>query len=171
MVLILPENESYQAKISQVVSAGFGRNNEAELIEKIRQSPYFIPELSLVAVEEGQVLGHILFSLIEIDRGEKKIPALALAPLAVAPEYQRQGIGSRLVETGLLKCEELGYLIVVVLGEPLFYQRFGFKPTNLWGIKAPFPVPEEAFMALELQPGSLKNSTGTVCYPAYFYEV
>ncbi len=171
MVLIIPETESHQAKISQVVSAAFGRSNEAELIDKIRNSTYFIPELSLVAVEEEEVLGHILFSLIEIDGGEKKITALALAPLAVKPEYQRQGIGSRLVETGLLKCQELSYLIVVVLGEPLFYQRFGFKPTSLWGIKAPFPVPDEAFMALELQPGSLENNTGTVCYPAYFYEV
>ncbi|MCT7952474.1 N-acetyltransferase [Ancylothrix sp. C2] len=80
-------------------------------------------------------------------------------------------MGCRLVETGLLKCQELGYLIVVVLGEPVFYQRFGFKPASLWKIKAPFPAFDEAFMVLELQPGSLENSPGTVSYPAYFNEV
>lgn len=170
MVLIRSEIQSDQRQIREVVSAAFGRKNEAELIDKIRSSSYFIPQLSLVAVDNGEVLGHILFSLIEIE-GVEKITGLALAPLAVKPIYQRQGVGSKLVETGLLKCQDNGYLIVVVLGEPVFYERFGFKPASLWGIKAPFPAPDEAFMALELQPASGKNYTGTVCYPAYFNEV
>ncbi|HEY9810064.1 MAG TPA: N-acetyltransferase [Halomicronema sp.] len=170
MVLIRSEIQSDHEQIREVISAAFGRTNEAELIDKIRCSSYFLPQLSLVAVEKEEVLGHILFSLIEID-GVEKITALALAPLAVKPVYQRQGVGSKLVETGLLKCQDNGYLIVVVLGYPEFYQRFGFKPASQWGIKAPFPAPDEAFMALELQPSSAQNYTGTVCYPAYFNEV
>ncbi len=87
------------------------------------------------------------------------------------PARQREGIGSQLVRVGLSKCRELGHSIVVVLGEPHYYRRFGFQTASQFGMQAPFPVPDDAFMVLELKPGDLKDVSGIVQYPAYFDEV
>lgn len=157
--------------IRQVVTDAFGQSNEAELIEVIRNSPNFIPELSIVAKEDENVLGHILFSPIIIEAPGQCVDAIALAPLAVTPTRQRQGIGSQLVEVGLSKCRDRGHSIVVVLGHSSYYQRFGFQTASKFGVQAPFPVPDEAFMIIELKPGALKNVSGTVRYPAHFNEV
>ncbi|HEY9610661.1 N-acetyltransferase [Allocoleopsis sp.] len=157
--------------IREVVKAAFGQITEAELIEVIRKSQNFIPELSIVATEDGKVLGHILFSPIVIETRERMIPALALAPLAVIPERQGEGIGRQLVQVGLSKCRELGHEIVVVLGHPDYYPRFGFKKASQFGVEAPFSVPDEAFMVLELKPGVLSDVSGIVRYPAYFDAV
>jgi putative acetyltransferase len=165
------ETDHYIASIREVETAAFGRTSEAELVEAIRNSPNFIPELSIVAVEDGTVLGHILFSPIAIETRGQSVPALALAPLAVTPTHQHQGIGSQLVQIGLSKCRELGHGIVVVLGHPRYYQRFGFQTASTFGIQAPFPVPDEAFMVLELKPGALMDVSGIVQYPASFNEI
>ncbi len=157
--------------IREVLTAAFGRTSEAELVEAIRNSPNFIPQLSIVATEDGNVLGHILFSPIVIETKEQTVSALALAPLAVTPTRQREGIGSQLVQVGLSKCRELGHSIVVVLGEPRYYGRFGFQTASKFGVQAPFPVPDEAFMVLELKPDALRDVRGTVQYPAYFEGV
>lgn len=165
------ETHNNFASIRSVVTAAFGRTSEAELVEAIRSSPNFIPNLSLVAVEDEEVRGHILFSPIVIEAQRQTVPALALAPLAVIPARQNEGIGTRLVQSGLSKCRELGHNIVVVLGSPQYYGRFGFQATSRFGILSPFPVPDEFFMVLELKPGALINVSGTVRYPAYFDEV
>lgn len=163
-----PETEDDIASIREVIAAAFGQTSEAQLVDAIRNSSNFIPELSIVAAEDGNVLGHILFSPIVIESQGKTVPALALAPLAVTPVRQREGIGSQLVQAGLSKCRELGHSIVVVLGHPHYYSRFGFQTASQFGVQAPFTVPDEAFMVLELQPGALRNITGMVRYPAYF---
>ncbi len=171
MLSFANETDDDITSIRQVVIAAFGQTSEAELIEAIRNSPNFIPELSIVAVEEGKVLGHILFSPIVIEAQEQAFPALALAPLAVTQTRQREGIGSQLVQVGLSKCRELGHSIVVVLGHPHYYSRFGFQKANQFGIQAPFSVPDEAFMVLELNLDALRNVKGMVRYPAYFEGV
>ncbi|HEY9634452.1 MAG TPA: N-acetyltransferase [Coleofasciculaceae cyanobacterium] len=168
MLSFARETDDDITTIRQVVTAAFGRTSEAELVEAIRNCENFIPELSLVAAEDGNVLGHILFSPIVIEAQGQTIPALALAPLAITPIRQRQGIGSQLVQAGLTKCRELGHGIVVVLGEPHYYRRFGFQTAKEFGVQVPFLIPDEVFMVLELQPGTLMNVTGTVRYPAYF---
>ena len=99
------------------------------------------------------------------------LPALALAPMAVHPEFQSQGIGSRLVREGLERCRNLGHRIVVVVGHPEFYPRFGFTPARAKGLEAPFPVPDEAFMVTELVPGALDGVSGMIVYPAPFEGV
>jgi putative acetyltransferase len=157
--------------IREVVTAAFGQTSEAELIEVIRHSPNFIPELSIVALENGDVLGHILFSAIAIQTEQEAIPALALAPLAVTPMRQQQGIGSQLVDMGLSKCRELGHSIVVIVGNPLYYERFGFQKASQFGLHSSLPFPDEIFMVLELKPGVLSNIRGSVQYPAYFEGV
>ncbi|MEP0779908.1 N-acetyltransferase [Microcoleus sp. ZQ-A2] len=171
MLCFASESENTTTGIREVVTAAFGQTSEANLIDTIRHSPNFIPELSIVAVEAGEVLGHILFSPIVIETQPQSVPALALAPLAVTPARQREGIGRQLVQVGLSKCRELGHQIVVVLGHSDYYPSFGFQKASQFGVQAPFPVPDEAFMVLELQPGALMGVSGIVRYPAYFDEV
>lgn len=171
MLSLKSETNDELASIREVVTMAFARTSEAELVEAIRNSPNFIPELSLVASENGEVLGHILFSAIVIASQEQTVPALALAPLAVKPSHQRQGIGSQLVQVGLRQCQDLEHSIVVVLGDPGYYKRFGFQTASSFGIDAPFPVPDEVFMVLELKHGALIGVSGTVRYPAYFDAV
>jgi len=170
MITIRPETvEDYEA-IGEVNALAFGQEDEATLVEKLRGSSGFIPELSLVAVEGGRVVGHILFSPFVIETKDGAVPALTLAPLAVRPGFQNQGVGSALVRDGLERCRTLGHRIVVVVGHPPYYPRFGFSPARARGLEAPFPVPDEAFMVLELVPGALDGVAGTVRFPPPFSE-
>ncbi len=146
--------------------------NEARLVELIRNSEHFIPALSLVAVDEKDgIIGHILFSGISLVTNQCVIPTIGLAPMAVKPEYQNSGIGSELVTEGLKKCKSLGYQHVFVLGHPNFYPKFGFQPSKNFCVQAPFPVPEEVFMAIELEHGSLNGLEGKIEYPPAFKAV
>jgi putative acetyltransferase len=160
------EKESDYLGIDEVNERAFGQTNEGALIRKLRSTPKFIPELSLIAEAQGQIVGHILFFPIEI-RGDSGIfSSLALAPMSVLPEFQKQGIGSRLVQEGLKRAARLGFTSVIVLGHAEYYPRFGFLKASRWGIQAPFKVPDEVFMALELVPDGLRDVRGTVVYPA-----
>jgi putative acetyltransferase len=150
--------------IREVNRQAFGREDEARLVDALRAGGYV--RLSLVAEEERQVVGHILFSDLPIVTQAGTVNALALAPLAVLPARQRQGIGSCLVREGLRACAEAGHRIVVVVGHPAYYPRFGFSAHLAEGLKSPFSGP--AFMALELVPGALEHVTGKLCYPPPF---
>ncbi|AMA52435.1 GNAT family N-acetyltransferase [Bacillus inaquosorum] len=146
----------------------YSDKKEHFLVNKIRKSDAFIPELSLVALNGKEIVGHILLSKIKIVDGDNAVDSLALAPVSVAPEYQRKGIGSQLIHVALKKAKELGYRSVIVLGHKDYYPKFGFKPASLWNIKAPFEVPDEVFMALELSKDSLENVKGVVHYSKAF---
>ena len=171
MITIRPETAEDYAAIREVNLLAFGQEVEPRLVENLRRLPDFIPELSLVAIETGQVVGHILFSPMLIETKDGSVPALTLAPLAVRPEFQNQGIGSALVRDGLERCRSLGHKTVVVVGHPAYYPRFGFSPARARGLEAPFPVPDEAFMVLELVPGALDGVAGVVRFPPPFEEV
>lgn len=125
--------------------------------------------MSLVAEVENFVVGHILFSYIDLV-DEETLQVLGLAPLAVSPQFQRQGIGSALIKAGLEIAEAKEESIVIVLGHPHFYTRFGFQPSVVYEIESPFPVPEEFFMVKPLQ-NYQKQYKGKVIYPATFDEV
>jgi len=168
MITIRPETTEDYAAIHEVNLLAFGQEIEPRLVEALRESPDFIPELSLVAIEGGQVVGHILFSPMVIETKDGAVPALTLAPLAVRPEFQNQGIGSQLVRRGIERCRTLGHRIVVVVGHPTYYPRFGFSPARARGLEAPFPVPDEAFMVLELAPGALDGVAGMIRFPPPF---
>lgn len=155
--------------IAQVNKLAFGQDNEAQLIEEIRRSDLFIPELSLVAEVENSVVGHILFSYINLV-GEETLQVLGLAPLAIHPQFQRQGIGSALVKAGLKIAEEKAEAIVIVLGHPQFYSRFGFEPSVNYQIQSPFPVPDDVFMVKPLENYHPKYQ-GKVVYPPAFHKV
>jgi putative acetyltransferase len=146
--------------------------NEARLVELIRESEQFVPEFSLVAVkDDGEVIGHILFSIIHLVTKQGTVPTLGLAPMAVKPGYQNSGIGSDLVNEGIKACRALRYDHIFVLGHPNFYPRFGFSPASQFGIDSPFPVPDEVFMVLELKIGSLSGLQGKIKYPPAFNAV
>ncbi|KYG90522.1 GCN5 family acetyltransferase [[Bacillus] sp. KCTC 13219] len=139
------------------------------LVQRIRQSSAFLPELSLVAVDsEDKIIGHILLSKITIEDGEKSIDSLALAPVSVLPACQNKGVGSQLIQEVLQKAADIGQQSVIVLGHAAYYPKFGFRQARGWNIFAPFEVPSEIFMALELVPDALQNVQGTVRYSEAF---
>lgn len=149
----------------------YSDKTEHFLVKRIRNSDAFIPELSLVALTQAkEVVGHILLSKITIADGEKAADSLALAPVSVAPGYQGKGIGSQLIRSALNKAKEGGFRSVIVLGHKDYYPRFGFKPASLWNIQAPFEVPDEVFMALELTENALEKAAGVVHYSKAFSE-
>ncbi len=152
-------------------NAEFSDKKEHLLVSRIRNSEGFVPELSIVATESetNKLVGHILLSKIQIRKNDgKTVESLALAPVSVLPEKQNKGIGGLLISEALRKAKELGYFSVIVLGHPEYYPKFGFKSASLWGIKAPFEVPDEAFMAIELKEHALKEAAGVVEYPSEF---
>ncbi len=124
--------------------------------------------ISLVAVEGTTIVGHILFTPVSLESPARAPRSLGLGPMAVSPELQRQGIGSRLVEAGLEACRSLGYEAVVVIGHPEFYPRFGFRPGNAFGLRSQFDVPDNVFMVTELTPGALARVGGLVRYVPQF---
>ena len=137
--------------------------NEHDLVVALRKSENFIPELSLVALKNNKIVGYILFTKVKIGQYEE----LALAPLGVLPEEQRQGVGSRLIEEGHRIAKKLGYHYSIVLGSELYYTKFGYVPAIKYGIKAPFDVPDENFMAIKLN-NSPSEIKGVVEYAKEF---
>ena len=166
---IRKEIESDYADVYELNKAAFGQESESKLVELLRKSNAFIPELSLVAVINNKIVGHILFTKIIIkDDSGNEFESLALAPMAVKPELQKKGIGGKLIRYGLNKARELGYKSVIVLGHEHYYPKFGFVPAEKWKIKAPFDVPKNVFMGIELVENGLTGVTGTVHYPEEF---
>jgi len=158
----------YQAT-SEVILQAFRQDNEVRLVEEIRKSDRYIPNLSLVAEIDGVVVAHILFSYIDlVNKVTYKV--LGLAPLVVRSPNQKQGIGSALVQEGLARANAMGEAIALVLGHPQFYTRFGFEPSIRYGIESPFPVPEDFFM-VKLLNGYQNAQRGKVVYPPAFTEV
>jgi putative acetyltransferase len=174
VILIRPEESRDFAAIREIHERAFGRENEAALVEQIRRSRDYIAGLSLVGDHEGRAVGHILFSRIWIRPHDQKLPeeaVLALAPLAVHPDFRNRGVGSALVTQGLKACRQHGYGLVIVVGEQSYYGRFGFIPARPKGLEVPFPVPERAFLVAELIPRLGPPIKGTLRYPPAFSDV
>jgi putative acetyltransferase len=167
-VLIRPETTGDHEAIRQVNRLAFGQDEEARLVDALREGGYV--RLSLVAERDGQVVGHILFSELPIITEAGTVPALALAPMAVLPAFQGQGIGSALIRRGLEICRDEGHRIVIVLGHPDYYPRFGFSAKLAESLSSPFGG-GQAWMALDLMPGALAGMVGRVQYPPPFNEV
>ncbi|MCB0852253.1 MAG: N-acetyltransferase [Bacteroidetes bacterium] len=170
-ITLRPEKPEDQPFIYEITKLAFKQENESILIDKLRNSEAFIQELSIVALYEEQIIGHILFTHLTIQSEGQTWPSLTLAPVSVHPQWQNKGIGGNLIHHGLETAKEIGFSSVVVLGHPTYYPRFGFQPASKWGIICPFPAPDEAFMALELFDGGLSGISGKVIYPSAFTEV
>ncbi|WP_444683910.1 GNAT family N-acetyltransferase [Alkalicoccus luteus] len=171
-IQIRQETRADMETIENVIAEAFQKEEvsdqtEHELVKRIRQSEAYIPELALSAFLNGTIAGHIMLSRIDIEQTDQtRIPSLALAPVSVLPELQGRGIGSALIHDALQRAASAGYPSVIVLGHPDYYPRFGFQPASGFGVRAPFDVPDEALMAMELEPGTLQS--GTIRYPAAF---
>ncbi len=159
---IRPERPDDIAAVRRVNEAAFGQVDEADLVDRLRDSA--ASYLALVAVEGEAVVGHIAFSLMTFSPPHPTLSAVGLAPMAVLPEHQRSGIGSALVREGVEACRRAGIDAIFVLGHPSYYPRFGFEPAAARGIGDEFGAPPEAFMVLELAQGALDGVTGTALY-------
>jgi putative acetyltransferase len=162
---IRPEQPADAVGIQRVLEAAFPTTDEARLIELLRAGGHL--EISLVAEFDGGIVGHIAFSPVDVEGAAGEGGGSGLAPLAVLPAYQRQGIGGRLVREGLAACERMRAGFVVVLGEPEYYQRFGFTRADRRGLGNEYGA-DEAFMVLELRNGSIPENGGLVRYGPEF---
>lgn len=167
MITIRQETITDFPQVYNIHAAAFGQKDESEIVERIRKGAHFVPALSLVANYQNQIGGHILFSKIKINCSPE-FECLALAPVAVLPEFQKKGIGKKLVNAGLEIAKSLGFEAVIVLGHKDYYPKFGFQKAIDFGISCPFDVPDEHFMAIELKENALSGKAGTVVYPSEF---
>lgn len=165
------EDRSYVFKIIEEAfkNMEYTDHKEQFLVERLRKSQAFIPELSLVAVLEKKVVGYILLSKIKIKNTTTEYNSLAVAPVAVLPEYQNRGIGGLLLKAAHERAKALGFKSAVLLGHAVYYPKFGYKQASTFNIKLPFEVPLENCMAIELVENGLSGVTGTVQYPAEFF--
>ena len=168
-MLIRAEQSSDYQGIAETIMQAFSQDNEVLLVQEIRKSDRYIPDLSLIAEVDGIIVGHILFSYIDLVN-DLTYKVLGLAPLAVRSHFQNQGIGSALVREGLAKADAMGESMAIVLGHPQFYNRFGFKPSVYYSIESPFPISEDFFMVKALN--NYQNAQrGKVVYPPAFLGV
>jgi putative acetyltransferase len=162
---VRPEQPADILSIRAVNLTAFDTSTEADLVDALREQAE--PIVSLVAEDGEAVVGHILFSPVTL-LTHPDLKVMGLAPMAVAPARQRQGIGSALVHEGLERCRRLGFGAVIVLGHAEYYPRFGFTPASRFGVTCEYDVPDEVFMVLELDRGILQGKSGTIRYhPAF----
>lgn len=148
----------------------YSNHREQFLVEELRKSNAFIPELSLVAEKDGILVGYIILTKIQIDNGSQLFDALSLGPVAVLPELHHQGIGSQLIKTAHQIAKNLGHERIILLGHKDYYPRFGYEMTSKYDIQLPFGSAPENCMVLGLNPNSLKGVSGSVIYSKPFLE-
>lgn len=168
------EGKDYSAVFELVKIAfqnkGYSDQTEHFLVEKLRKSDAFIPELSLVAIVNDTIVGHILLTKVKIKNGNQEAESLSLAPVSVLPAFQGKGVGSRLIKMAHAKAIELGFKSIVLLGSEQYYPKFGYQRADLFGINLSFDAPQENCMVIELVKNALKDVKGMVEYPKAFYE-
>lgn len=162
--VVRQEEPGDREAVRGLLLAAFGGPYEAGLVARLREDGAAV--LSLVAMDSGHLAGHVLFSRLTLEMDGRPVRAAALAPVAVRPEFQRRGLGGRLIRAGIERLCAMDLEAVIVLGHPEYYRRFGFSAERAAGIVSPYSGP--AFMALELVPGALAGRTGSAVYPAAF---
>lgn len=162
-------------QVREVIKSAFYREgkesdlNEWTLVENIRNSKFYIEDLSLVAEFEGNVVGHILFTPMEVNDEDNSYDSLALAPVSVHKDFQNRGIGKQLVKAGIEKAKELGYKSIIVMGHPEYYIKFGFALASKYKIGTTSDYNDKYLFALELVEGELSKIRGIVKYCPPFY--
>jgi len=163
-VVVRLEAPGDREAVHRVESEAFGREVEARLTDALRDAGKVL--LSLVAVLDGEVVGHIVFSPMRVEAEGATYEAVALGPVAVEPAHQREGIGSRLIEAGLAQLRAAGYGAVFLMGHVTYYPRFGFRPAREFDVH--FQDDRDAWMGLELRPGALDGVSGTASFAEEF---
>ena len=169
MLQIKQETMEDIQEVHNVNAKAFGREAEAVLVDKMRE--HGVLTISLVAVNDDAIVGHIAFSPVEITSEKTSLNGLTIAPVAVLPSYQNRGIGSILVRDGLDECRNQGHEIVFLVGHPEYYPRFGFVPARAKGFECEYEAPDEAWMVIELKEGALAGKQGKVTFQPEFKEV
>lgn len=174
-IIIRKEVEKDFKEVKEMIRKSFESaehtdNNEHNLAKNLRKSDNFIKELSLVAEKDGKIIGHIMSTRLDIVSDNKSYVSLSIAPLSVHPDFQKMGVGSLLIKETFRVAKELGYESIFVLGSEKYYPKFGFEKSTNFGISAPFDVPSENFMAIELTKGALENVSGNIVYAKEFFE-
>ena len=174
-IRIRQENSSDHPMVAEVIKSayedvGYSNHREQFMVERLRNSAAFIPQLSLVAQVNHEIIGHILLTKIAIHNHGKSTTSLALAPLSVTPKFQGKGVGSKLVAEAHRLAKELGYQSVTVLGHPKYYPRFGYEPMKRYGLELPFDVREENCMVVCLSENEWSGMAGKIEYPSEFLE-
>ena len=167
MTIIRKEETEDIAGIRLVNQRAFGQPQEADIVDALRDA---CPEgLSFVAVEEDRIVGHVLFSPVTIHSPDGVVKGMGLAPMAVMPEHQRRGIGTKLVRAGLAALKESSCPFVIVLGHPEYYPRFGFVPASGRGLRCQWDgVPDAAFMVFILDEFAMRGVSGVARYRSEF---
>jgi len=161
------ETENDFSQIYDLVKVAFqtakvSNGNEQNFVNQLRSSGNYIPELALVAEEDGKLIGHIMLTKTYIVNSDSKFEALLLAPICVALEYRNRGIASELINQSFKLAKKMGYTVVFLVGDPAFYHRFGFMPTVAFGIKRTLDIPDENVMVCELVLNALNGINGTI---------
>lgn len=167
-MIVRPERDSDRPAILEVVEAAFGQPGERVLVERLYESPQYRPGLSLVAVDNDEIVGHVLVTTAWLEDGDWRQDIASLAPLAVRPDRQRSGVGTALLHAVLAVCEERGEPFVVLQGNPAYYSRVGFEPCYPLGITMDLPdwAPTEAAQLRRLS--NYEPMQGVVVYPPAF---
>jgi putative acetyltransferase len=168
MVRIRKERPEDVSAIRQVNIQSFGRTMEADIVDKLRRDCKDL--LSLVAVKEKEIVGHVAFNPVIVEGEYGTVRGMGLAPMAVLPRCQLQGIGSKLIRTGIARLRSRRCPFVIVLGHPQYYPRFGFEPASHCGIRSEWQVSDEAFMILVLDESEMRGTSGVAKYRPEFAE-
>ena len=168
-MVIRREKQEEFSQIYELVKIAFQtakvtNGKEQDFVDQLRSGGNYIPELALVAEENGILVGHIMLTKIDVVNGEVKNETLLLAPISVALTCRSQGIGSALIKESFRLAKEMGYKSVVLVGDPGYYHRFGFKSAIHFGIKHTPEIPDENVMACELESGTLSGIGGTIAF-------
>ena len=168
-MFIRTETEADYTNIYNLVKIAFqtakvSNGKEQDYVNQLRASGNYIPELALIAEKNGEILGHIMLTKTHITNGDKKYEALLLAPLSVVLAHRNKGVGSKLICDSFELAKKMGYLSVIVVGDPAYYQRFGFKPSAEFGIRNIDNIPDMYVMACELAANALKNTGGDISF-------
>jgi len=174
-IIIRKEQEPDYENVFHLIEKAFKNmelsdHKEQFLVQGLRKSKSFIPELSIVALKEDIMVGHILLTKLKIKNEKREFESLTLAPVSVLPEFQNMGIGGKLIEQAHKIAKNLGYKSVVLLGHEKYYPKFGYLRADKFGIELPFEVPKENCMVIELTESGLKGVSGIVEYPKEFNE-
>lgn len=174
-IIIRPEAPRDFVAIANLIQAAFqdmehSDHTEHLLVERLRKSSAYVPELALVASLAEEIVGYILLSKITIVAENKQHGSLALAPVAVLPMHQRKGIGGMLIQRAHEAAQRLGHQSVILIGHEAYYPKFGYQRCSEFNITLPFPAPAENCMAIELVPDGLSGVLGMVNYPNAFFE-
>jgi len=169
-IIVRPEAVEDVRAIDVVNLSAFEGETEARFVTAMRQSPTFIPELSLVAEFNGRIVGHILLSKVKLRREDGEVDILVLGPMSVVPSQSHRGIGTDLLQSAVERAGVLGYGAIVVVGYPEYYRRSGFQDASGCGIRYSLPVPGDVVTVMELKPGTLGKG-GFIAFPGQFSDL